>query len=609
VSHEAQEAAADYAHRYMGLSTDPSEWRETDREEANGPYGEKYDHITFTHTSGAELHAVTHVDDGEEWAVMEGGTLLYDVCQDPSMGGAGYSEFGAVFCPKDFWERNNYLMMEVEHQHQAALLMAVHDMPSALADDEVEEGQFALPTSIKTMGDAHAYLQKQGYEYRDMTTARGTPPAVAASAGSNRDSSKAMAADVINALIKEFTDGAFRPVEAGETPPAQLFLGQTLADEFDAYDYGDHVEEVTLSVLANEGIPAPMTNVFSWSDREEILSRLQKAAVRGAANMPIHKAATALAEKKKWEATPPADISGKDMAEVYRLAIRGKVPQIAAIGFCMDDERKGGATEEEMGWFAGYVGHDGKLMRDLYIPDHVFVGWFPEYPKVTWNDYEPKVASNYHTMPLPDEQYVEGVRNMIHGRYVERGAVHVPDMTEDVATPLVPVSTATTTRPVRPGYTAGGASHIVTLKAFPPGHTGKAPPVAVASSSPAETSGIGAPTSVNTVSGSGDLWREYQLDINSLAPLGIYRAGYQVVDTTPHVVFALGFLDEAGGVVDIIPQEEVQKIFSEYTVKCLDDGVTYQINKLFGQQLSDLETVVRERLKDVKIFDFAEQNS
>jgi hypothetical protein len=151
------------------------DWKKTHERTFKGPYGENYEHLTFEHSDGTELHAVSHEDDGEEYGVLEGGTLLYDICQDTSMGAAGYSEFGAVFCPKSFWERNKYLMMDAEHEHQAAILMAVFDLPQALADDEAEEGQFAIPTSVKTMADAHSYMQKLGYEYTDMTSAPRAP--------------------------------------------------------------------------------------------------------------------------------------------------------------------------------------------------------------------------------------------------------------------------------------------------------------------------------------------------------------------------------------------------------------------------------------------------
>jgi hypothetical protein len=146
-----------------------------------------------------------------------------------------------------------------------------------------------------------------------------------------------------------------------------------------------------------------------------------------------------------------------------------------------------------------------------------------------------------------------------------------------------------------PSHVLSPDSNVVTLKAYPPGHTGKA--------APAPTSTLATPQAVDTGTDSIRMWREYQVDTTALAQHGVERAGYQIVDTTPQIIFALGFVDDKGGIVDIIPEQEVLKLFPEFSIKCLDDGVTYQISKLFGQQLSELERVVKERLQGVKIFD------
>jgi hypothetical protein len=474
--------------------------------------------------------------------------------------------------------------------------MIVFGLPAAVAENESMEGNFDPPSHITDMAAAHAYLQKLGYEYRDMTTTRSAPVVTSKPSGTD-----ATAAEVVQTLLKEFSEGALRQVGPGEESPDELFLGQTLVNALESYDYPDMLEQVVVTLLEKSGIPDPIHSVFAWADRDEIESRLNKAAKRQLANVPAIKALPDLEQAKEWAETPPADLTGKEMDEIYRLAIRGKVPQIAAIGWCWDDDRKGGATEDELAWYCGYVGHDGRLMRDLYVPDQVFEGWFPEYRKATWNDYEPKDSSNYHTMPLPDEPYIEGVRAIITSRYADRGAVELPDMLEDAATPLAPLRTTAPTRTTASGFghATGATSNIVTLKAYPAGHTGKAPPVT------APASPVTAPTSVNEGIDSRELWREYQLDINALTGHGITRAGYQVVNTTPAVVFALGFLDDAGGVVEVIPQNEVIKLFSEYRVECLDDGITYKVHRLFGQSVDDVEKVVRERLQDVNIFDAA----
>lgn len=593
MSHEAVEAVTEYANECMGLATDESEWKEIDRDEEKGPHGEEYDHITFQHTSGVELHAITHVDDGEEWQVSEGGTLLYDLGEDENMkayGGGLYINF----CPKSFWERNGYIPSDRWHEHEGAVLMIVFDLPAAVAENELMEGNFGPPGHITDMASAHSYLQKQGFEYRDMTAARATAAATAA-ASVKRPTDKATVVDVLLPIIKEFETG-------GEFDrPGDFFIGQKLVEQFEQYDWPEELETLTLEILTKNGIPDAINNVFADADKDEFIERLKRAARGGVSNMPLHKAVSAVAASEAAAKVPPVDLTGKPMDEIYRLAIRGKIPQIAAVAFCFDDDRKGGATEDEIGWYCGYLGHDGKLIRDLCIPDHVFEGWFPEYKKITWNDYEPKDISNYHTMPSPAEQHVEGFRAILNSRYIDRGAIRVDDMLDAPKVPLAPTGTSAVARTVAPPPTYGGssASHIVTLKAFPPGHTGKAPPV-VATPAPVE-----APTSVNTASDPEKLWREYQLDITALAAHGIQRAGYQIVDTTPHIVFAVGFLDEAGGIVETVPQSEVIKLFSEYKINCLDDGITYRIIKLFGQQLSDLEKVVRERLKDVKIFDVA----
>ncbi len=606
MSHEAQEAAAEYAAKYMDLATDPSEWSETARAEEPGPYGEEYDHATLQHTSGAVLHALTHVDDGDSWSIIEGGTLLYDISQDSNMASLG-AEFAACFCPKDFWERNTYLLADVLHDHQAAGLMIVHDMPRALADEEVQEGDFALPSSVTSMADAHAYLQKLGYEYRDMTTDRSVPSATAPGATGpvRRSGGEVAAAEIFAPIIKLFEDND--PSIVG----CDIYLGQLLADQMDLYDYPEgSLNSVVDQVLDRIGIPNAMTNVFAQSDRGEILNRLKKAASTGAANAPSSKADPAITQAIAASKLPPLDLDGMNAGEIYRLAIRGKVPQFAAIGWTWCDG-KGQATEDELAWYCGYIGHDGRLIRDLHIPDRVFSGWFPEYNKTTWNDYEPKDESNYHTMPMPDEAYVEGVRAIIASRYADRGVAQIADMTDEPMVPLVPTSTAAATR-ANPVYdSSSGESEIVTLKAYPPGHTGMAPAVTSPAVAPvlAPTAPIpesaAAPQSVADDADSEQLWREYQLDINALVEHGIQRAGYQVVNTTPNVVFALGFLDENGGIVDVIPQSELTKLFSEYTISCLDDGMTYRVDKLFGQALSDLEKVVRERLDSVKIFDSA----
>jgi hypothetical protein len=585
----------------MGQTTNAVEWAKSSEDTFTGPYGESYEHLIWQHPNGAELHTVSHQDDGDEWAVTEGGTLLYDLWEDDNLKSLG-SGIGAVFCPKSLWERNHYVMMDVEHEHQAAVLMAAFDLPQVVADDELEEGQFAMPSSVKTMADAHAYLQKLGYEYTDMTSTRHAAPAVTA----KKSAGETTAAEIIQVAIEQFEgEGALRPVESGEPIPAELYLGQTLADALDSYEYPEGLEQVVISVLEKVGLPDPLHSVYAWAERDDILERLKKAQDRGAANMPAVKALPAIQDAKKWAETDPADLTGKQMDEVYRLAIRGKIPQIAAIGWCFDEERKGGANPDEIGWYCGYIGHDGRLIRDLYIPDHVFTGWFPEMPKVTWNDYEPKDASNYHTMPEPDEPYIEGTKALLASRYTERGAVQIPDMVEPPVVPVTVTNTMTPTRAVGSiaAYHTSGGSRIETLTAYPPGHTGKATPVAAAPAAPATPAP--APASVNTGTGTDRLWREYQLDLNALKSQGIERAGYQVVETTPKVVFALGFLDDKGGIVDPIPQQEIVKLFSEYRVECLDAGFTYSVSKLFGQSLSELESVVRDRLQGVNIFDAA----
>jgi hypothetical protein len=200
---------------------------------------------------------------------------------------------------------------------------------------------------------------------------------------------RATGSEVLRAIIDQFNSGSY-----GTT--GDVYIGQALADEFAKYDYSDGLEEVVTVLLDKQGIPDPMHNVFAESDRADLLERLIKAAARRSANMPVGKALDAFVQAKQAAEAEPADISANSVEEIYRLAIRGKIPQIAAIGWCFDDERTGGATEDELAWYCGYVGHDGRLMRELYVPDHVFAGWFPEYRKITWNDYEPK---DYFKLP------------------------------------------------------------------------------------------------------------------------------------------------------------------------------------------------------------------
>lgn len=587
--------AVSHAKEHLGITTAEADWKEVVSRTFAGLNGETYELITLSHPSvPTELHAVSHEDDCEEYDIIEGDVLLYDLVEEDG-------ELHATFSPKTYWERNGHSPTEDYSLDEATLLIAAYGLPTSIADTDTGDGMFSLPSHLDMAG-AHSYFQKLGYEYRDMTSGVRPVTASAAAAAATADGYKAAAAQILIPVIDNF--------ETKHPAGQDVFIGQDLWDEFTKFGDNDTLKDVTLKVLELAGLPGPLTSVYSAADRDEVLKRVTKAAQATASRMQAVKAASAISERDKRMKEAPADLTGKDAAEIYRLAIRGKVPQVAAVGFCFDDERVGGATEDELAWYCGYLDHNGKLMRELSIPDHVFEGWFPEYPKVTWNDYEPKDVSNYHTMPLPKEEHIEGTRAIISSRYADRGAVHAEDMLADMVTPLEIVSTSMPSGAPSHVVATSGASNIVTLKAYPKGHTGVAPPLPTsAAPAPAPTLESPIATTVDTPPDSKNLWREYQMDITALASQGISKVGYQIVDTTPHIVFAVGFLDEAGGVAEIVPQEEVLKLFSEYTINCLDDGITYRVIKMFGQSKDDFERVIRDRLRSVNIFDIAEEVS
>lgn len=579
-----------------GIPTVDSDWKRLSKKSVNTQYGSMP--LREFENSVAGLNVWTLGDD-DEITVMEGGTLLYDVGNDPSMSAYGGGDY-FFFCPESFWIRNNY----IPDWHTADILEAMTNIPAFWLQDEVEENMYC-PPSGRTIADLHRDFQAAGLQLRDMS-----------SAGS--------------AIIKGAGPDTYGEVTRNSPPPAAILQGMIelfVADDPTIYENG----EISLSAVANlvmkdlngaeksaltrdlsmllreYSIESFQGAFYAPTDKDNLLERLKSAFADPNSRHTPGK----LASGFQTDTRPDVDISGMDDHELYRHVLRNEIPQITTIGWRWDDleGRIGPATEDEIAFYCGYLDRNYKLIRDRIIPDDVFERILPEYGKTTWNDYEKEGQTNYHTMPAPDEKYVEGIRSHIMGRFMERGFRFDETILSPPPTPITPLRVVQVADAYFDedddmmheigqivGQLGGGGISVI------PANGGPAQPMVTVQNNPAPPAPMAPrlPTEV-------DVWRAFQEgELDSLP--SIASAGFAfTVKAGSEVGFICGYLDEEGSLLEVpIPETEITHLFTEYQITGRGNG-TFIVRKMLGQSPDELSQVIKERLADVKIVDMSDQ--
>lgn len=542
-SAECKEAIIEYFDT-EGIETQEADWKRVSKNTVTTLHGNK-ESLRLFENAVAGASAWTLGDD-EDASILEAGDLLYDV-------GHADGETYLNFAPEVFWLRNNHL----PDQHIGDILKAAHGLANWMIEDEACENNFVIDSKY-SVADIHREMASLGIKHADFTSAG---PAVTPAVGGvtvgevGRHSPRAIS--VLSFVIKLFEDeDTTKAVENGEISLRTLVDGvfdeaKLNTGERDAL-YGD------LTKLFEEyGIPDFNTSYFAEADRDNVLGRLKMTAADRHSHMP----AGSLAGSEK-DVRPDIDVTEIGDNELYRMVLRGEVPQISTIGFFFDEKKTGPATEDELAWYCGYLGRDYKLMKDRTIPDKVFENIFAEYRKATFNDYEDDGMISYHTMPV-QEKYAEGIRSIITQRLTEMGFRNDDTI---VNAPLPPLLAIRTAAPVTPAVV----------------HHAPVVPV-VATSLPS-------PTVVPAV---------YSTAHDTTAS----KKAFTIALTEKTVIcFVCGEVDEEDELLASIPADDVFRLFPEYEISQMSPG-SFKVTKMFGEDISALENKVKSRLLEAGMVD------
>lgn len=408
---------ADYVVEWFnreGIQTNEADWKLISEQSVTTSAGPEPLRYFENSVVGATCWALGEDDDYVTF--WEGGDIYYDVGHDSDMAALGAGDY-FFFVPKSFWDRNGY----IPDWHTSEILPHVTSLGSGYFTDEMQENMYALPQH-KTIADLHRDFQAAGLTMKDMSLAGATganSPTTPSDDYGQVSRNSPPVGSIIDAMARGLEGENCEAIENGEIDIETLFT-EVAEKGLNGAERDAAIADLKYA-LRQVGLEA-FGHRYAEADKDTIVTRLKSAA-----SDPINRSGLGTAEQlhhKEAQAgtEPPADLTGMSNHEIYRNAIRGLIPQIAAIGWCWDDveNRQGPATDDELAFYCGYLGFDGRLIKDLIIPDDVFERILPEYGKMTWNDYEAEGATNYHTMPAPDAQYIDGVRSHIIGRFNER---------------------------------------------------------------------------------------------------------------------------------------------------------------------------------------------